>query len=80
MNYTTFKDIAQRILQCRDSIDEQFWQDSYVMFREALTTWRERYVAVRTDKQLIKEWIEEFYQDATPDTHDYWIASKFAIK
>jgi hypothetical protein len=69
--------IRSHCLHFREEWDDEHWHEAYIDFIDWQRTLKVEYVADKIWGHLIQEWAEDFYIPAHPDTHDYWLQSKY---
>lgn len=79
LNFKTYcKFVAEELMDFEEGMewDVEDWNESY----EDLKTWMGgtslNYLNSREDKEIVTEFVKEFYQDASPATHSYWLKDK----
>ena len=77
MTFEKFKSIIKWVLYFRSRWDDEWWNIQYSIFKDhCQNLYRKEYVESKEPDELLIEWAKEFYQDADPDTHDYWLRSE----
>ena len=72
-NFHNFMPAVSLQLTFRVEWDVDQWNEQYINFKIWLGNIHEPYATAKPAHELYKEFAVEFYQDATPDTHDYWL-------
>lgn len=75
-NYHNFVNCLKSLLEFRVEWDDEQWNQSYISFKRQLENWLPEWVERHTAIQLYAEFAREFYQEATPETHDYWLTEQ----
>lgn len=75
MNFKLFVEIlTEEVLEFREMWDINYWNDSYIDYKNHINHYYGKdYIATTTEKELVINWGKDFYQDATPETHNYWV-------
>ena len=74
--FELFCDELKTIMDFRVEWDDEQWNQAYISFKAWLDNVSPAWVEGFTAEELYMEFGAEYYQDATPDTHDYWLKIK----
>ncbi len=58
-------------------VDE--WNLSYIFLKEWMDRVSSAYLRSKHIQDLVTDFVQEFYQDASPATHSYWLKSGHSI-
>lgn len=74
MNFNHFKENLKKVISFREEWDNDDWNDAYIYFKNHVNElYRKEYVENNTSEYIATMWAIDFYQDATPETHSYWV-------
>lgn len=73
MSFGLFKDTVSKVLEFEKEWDNDEWNTQYINFKHSVTNYSKKYLSETGTITLLAEWAKEYYQDATPDTHCYWV-------
>lgn len=75
VGFTEFCHILKTCLSFRRGHmwDTDDFNEAYVSFRVSVGGYNPAYVDAKSPTRLVSDWAFEFYQEATKDTHDYWL-------
>ena len=79
MMHVTFNNFVKYLkikLEFRVEWDIDKWNDAYWDFKNWLNGVDSQWAAYQNTKSIFSIFADEFYQDATQDTHDYWLTNK----
>lgn len=76
ITFDIFKSLMKEVLEFRKGKewDDENWNESYSHYKQTLAEfWSIRFKLTISDKELVRHWATDFYQDANQETHDYWV-------
>lgn len=81
MSFDFFKQQIREVITFREDWDEEWWNIQYMCFKECLNNlWCPEYRDSLSEEKQVKEWALEFYQEATFETHNYWLTPQSETK
>lgn len=72
-NFHEFVTCLKTLLEFTIEWDNEQWNRSYIAFKRQLEITNPEWIEKRTEIELYTHFANEFYQDATHETHDYWL-------
>lgn len=72
-DFHDFIKAVKTVLTFETEWDDEQWNQQYINFKNWLQGVSLSYLAELSIEGQYMEFAEEFYQDATPETHTYWI-------
>ena len=73
MNFIKFVSVLKTIMDFRVEWDDEQWNQAYISYKAWLDNVSPAWVEGYSHEELYIEFGAEFYQEATPGTHDYWL-------
>lgn len=76
INYTNYVDTLKEVMFFESEWDNEDLNISYSYFKDWYNSISDK-ARLRDNRILMIDFIKEFYQDASEETHSYWINSSF---
>lgn len=73
LTFKIFCELVKKVIHFENEWDVNEWNYQYRNFKENLMYYSTEYVVKTETDVIVMEWAKEFYQDATPDSHSYWV-------
>jgi len=73
MSFDFFKTKVKEVLHFEQEFTDAQWNIQYQFFKDDINRSSENWKGQFSTSNLVINWAKEFYQDAKPDTHYYWI-------
>ena len=75
-----FKQFVREVVFFEEEFSTSEWNIQYKNFKDCYKGYSQKYKSKYPIYQIIKMWAEEFYEDAEPETHSYWLMSKNSLR
>ena len=72
-NFNDFKNTVSKCLTFETKWDDDQWNQQYINFKNWLQGISPSYLAGLSIESQYMEFAEDYYLDAKPDTHSYWL-------
>jgi len=77
MSFDLFVQTVKNVLDFEEDWDTEEWNVQYINFKDGVNYYGKDYLKRTGTIDLITAWAVDFYQDATYQTHDYWVKKIF---
>lgn len=72
-NFHGFRFEVKQVLEFRVEWDNDQWNKQYIEFKNWIENIAPTWFKERGPHTVYRSFAKEYYQDAKPETHDYWI-------
>lgn len=73
LDFNFFKEKIKDVLHFEQEFTEAQWNIQYQFFIDDMNRVSPDWKSQFSNTELVYEFAKEFYQEATPDTHYYWL-------
>lgn len=73
LTFDSFIKIIKQVVHFEKDWDVDDWNEQYINFKEGLRYYSKDYLDKTETLTLVRDWAVDFYQDAKPNTHNYWV-------